>query len=267
MTSRLRPARATQRTPKNPVGRPIGVANGAAVSGFCPVNEVVGRNAQSDTREALGGSRGVIVQSQVTIYRPAVEIYSCWRQLENLPRFMCHLEEVQDLGGNRSLWTAKGPLGTTVSWEAEIIRDVPPELISWRTLPGSEVVGAGSVWFRPAGGGHGTEVRVKLQYDPPAGKVGARVAWLLDEDAQYEIDEDLRRFKQLLETGEVSTGARCSSPRQSRHREGRATGYVLTDPSITMCCVGYFGLISSNCISNTSAEFGGIPPSGVPCAP
>jgi uncharacterized membrane protein len=207
---------------------------GRGVSGFCPVNEVIGRNtARHDTREALGGSRGVIVRSQVTIYRPAVEIYSYWRRFENLPRFMCHLEEVQDLDGNRSLWMAKGPLGTTVSWEAEIIRDVPPELISWRTLPGSEVVSAGSVWFKPAGGDHGTEVRVKLQYNPPAGKVGAGVAWLLGEDAQHEIDEDLRRFKQLLETGEVSTGARYSSPRQSRQREERAAGYIATDPYIT----------------------------------
>jgi uncharacterized membrane protein len=85
-----------------------------------------------------------------TIYRPAQEIYSYWRQFENLPRFMCHLGEVQDLGCNRSRWTAKGPLGSTVSWEAEIVRDVPPELISWRTLARADMVSAGSVRFKPA---------------------------------------------------------------------------------------------------------------------
>jgi uncharacterized membrane protein len=210
---------------------------GRGVSGFCPVNELMGRNTASrDTRLALGGPRGVIVQSTVTIYRPAREIYSYWRQFEHLPRFMSHLVEVQDLGANRSLWTAKGPLGSSVSWEAEIIRDVPPELISWRTLPGSEVVSAGSVWFKPAGGDHGTgdhgtEVRVKLQYDPPAGKVGASVAWLLGEDAQQEIDQDLRRFKQLVETGEVTTGDRYSSPRPSQKREEREASHLITEPS------------------------------------
>ena len=202
---------------------------GRGVSGFCPVNKAIGRNTASrDTRDALGGSRGVMVESAVTIYRPVQEVYSYWRQFENLPRFMYHLEDVLDLGGNRSQWTAKGPLGTTVSWQAEIIMDVPPEMISWRTLPDSDVVSAGSVWFKPAGGDHGTEVKVKLQYDPPAGKVGANVAWLLGEDAQQEIDEDLRRFKQLLETGEISTGARYRSPRASRReREDQAAGEIM----------------------------------------
>ncbi len=160
-----------------------------------------------------------MVESAITIDRPVQEVYSYWRELENLPRFMSHLADVRDLGGNRSHWTARGPLGTTVSWEAEIIKDVPPELISWRTLPNSEVVSAGSVRFKPANGDHGTELRVKLQYDPPAGKVGATVAWLLGEDAQHEIDEDLRRFKQLLETGKSSTGARGRAPRDKGRRE------------------------------------------------
>ena len=202
---------------------------GRGVSGFCPVNKMIGRNTASrDTSEALGGSRGVIVESAVTIYRPMQEVYSYWRQFENLALFMYHLEEVRDLGGNRSEWTAKGPFGTTVSWRAEIIMDVPPEMISWRTLPDSDVVSAGSVWFKPAGGDHGTEVKVKLQYDPPAGKVGATVAWLLGEDPQQEIDEDLRRFKQLLETGEISTGARYRSPRTSaREREDLVAGEIV----------------------------------------
>lgn len=208
---------------------------GRGVSGFCPLNKAIGRNtASGDTRQALAGSRGVIVESTVTISRPAQEIYAYWRQFENLPRFMYHLMDVQDLGCNRSRWVAKGPLGSSLSWEAEIIRDVPPELISWRTLPDSDVVSAGSVWFKPAGGDHGTEVRVRLQYDPPAGKVGASVAWLLGKDAQHEIDEDLRSFKQLIETGEISTGARYRSPRRSRQREDRAASHIMTEPYAAM---------------------------------
>jgi uncharacterized membrane protein len=203
---------------------------GRGISGFCPISTAIGRNTASrDTRHALGGSRGVLVESSVTIQRPRQEVYSYWRQLENLPTFMGHLEDVSDLGGGRSSWRAKGPLGSKVSWQAEIITDTPSELISWRTLPDSDVVSAGSVWFRPSGK-QGTEVCVKLQYDPPAGKVGATVAWLLGEDAQHEIDEDLRRFKQLLETGELSTGDRNGSPRKTRRRQVKATG-IMTEPT------------------------------------
>jgi len=200
------------------------------VTGFCPVNKAIGRNTASpDTRESLGGRRGVRVESSTTIYRPAQEIYSYWRQFENLPRFMAHLERVEDLGGGRSRWTTTGPLGIPVSWEAEIINDVPPELISWRSVGESDVVSAGSVRFKPAGGDHGTDVRVVLQYDPPAGKAGATVAWLFGEDAQQMIDEDLRRFKQLLETGEISTGARFRG-NDERLRRDQQTVQNLNEP-------------------------------------
>src|SRR3984893_1972491 len=145
---------------------------GRGVSGFCPINKAVGRNVASrDSGRVPGGSRGVIVESSVIIHRPVMEVYSLWRDFENLPRFMYHLEEVRDLGGGRWHWTAKGPLGATVSWEAEIINDVSPELISWRTLPNDDVVSAGSVRFKHAGGDHVAEMRVKLQYAPAAGKV------------------------------------------------------------------------------------------------
>jgi uncharacterized membrane protein len=159
------------------------------------------------------------VEASITIYRPAPEVYAYWRRFENLPFVMIHLQDVQDLGGGRSRWTATGPLGVPVSWEAEIINDIPPELISWRSIGDSDVISAGSVRFKPAGGDHGTEVHVKLQNDPPAGKVGATVAWLLGADAQTQIEEDLRRFKQLLETGEVSTGERRDQEAVQEMRE------------------------------------------------
>jgi len=203
------------------------------ISGFCPVSKAIGRNtASQDTREALGGSRGVRVEATTTIYRPPQEVYSYWRQFDNLPRFMEHLQEVQDLGGGRSRWTATGPLGVPVSWEAEIINDVSPELISWRSTGDSDVVSAGSVRFKAAGGDHGTEVRVKLQYDPPAGKVGATVAWLFGEDPQTQIEEDLRRFKQLLETGEISTGERYAAPSDVRVRRDQSAARMMNEPIV-----------------------------------
>ena len=195
------------------------VARGA--SGWCPVTAAVS-DGWSDielTKKHLGGSRGVIVEDAITIYRPVSEVYAYWRNLENLPRFMEHLVGVRVMDRLRSHWAAKGPLGATVEWDAEIINDIPPTLLSWKSVGDSDVISAGSVRFKPAGE-HATEVRVKLQYDPPAGKVGATVAWLLGEDPQNQIAEDLRRFKQLVETGEASSsesfGTEASTQRVRR---------------------------------------------------
>src|SRR6478672_13941029 len=148
------------------------------------------------------------VERSIRIDRSPEELYQFWRNFENLPRFMNHLQSVQVLDHSRSHWVAKAPAGRTVEWDAEIINEIPGELIGWRTLDGADVVSAGSVWFKPATGGRGTEVRVRMQYDPPAGKVGAALAWLLGHDPAATIREDLRRFKQLMETGEtaVTTG-------------------------------------------------------------
>jgi uncharacterized membrane protein len=157
-----------------------------------------------DTRSALGGPRGVHAEEAVTIARRPAELYDVWRDFSSLPRFMDHLVSVQPLGNGRSRWVARAPAGRTVAWDAAIIKDVPGELISWRTLPGSRVVSAGSVWFRETQD-RGTEVKVHLQYAPPAGKAGATVAWLLGHEPSQTIREDLRRFKQLIEAGEVPT--------------------------------------------------------------
>jgi uncharacterized membrane protein len=178
------------------------VARGA--TGWCPVVAAVDAGAHHDANSAaghLGGSGGVSVEDAITIYRPVSEVYAAWRSLEHLPRFMDHLEEVRVWDRQRSHWIARGPLGVRVEWDAEIITDMPPTLISWKSTGHSDVVSAGSVRFKPDGE-HATQVRVKLQYDPPAGKLGATVAWLLGEDPQRQIAEDLRRFKQLVESGE-----------------------------------------------------------------
>jgi len=148
-------------------------------------------------------ARSAEVTKTMTIGLPVEEVYRFWRDFQNLPRFMAHLESVVVQGDRRSRWTAKGPAGKTFSWEAEITEDRPNELISWRSMPGADVPNTGTVRFLPAPGGRGTELRVDLKYDPPAGLVGASVAKLLGKEPGEQIEGDLRRFKQVMETGEV----------------------------------------------------------------
>jgi uncharacterized membrane protein len=179
-----------------------------SATGFCPVYAAAGIDTATDrhdTRRALGGPAGVHVEESVTINRDAGELYDCWRRFDDLPRFMSHLISVRTVNRRLSHWVAKAPAGRKVEWDAEVINDVPGELIGWRTVDGADVVSAGSVQFKRAPAGRGTEVRVHLQYDPPAGKAGATVAWLLGYEPTQTIREDLRRFKQLMETGEVPT--------------------------------------------------------------
>ncbi len=147
----------------------------------------------------------------VTINKPAAELYRYWRDFANLPRFMSHLEAVQVLDGGRSHWRAKAPLGQSVEWDATIINEVENELIAWQSEEGAQVPNAGSVRFTPAPAGRGTEVRVTISYEPPAGQVGVVVAKLLGEEPSRQVSDDLRRFKQLMEAGELPTNDRQPS--------------------------------------------------------
>ena len=176
-------------------------------SGHCYTYEALGINTAgtgSDTRRALSGRRGVNVEERVMINRPREELYRFWRNLENLPRFMSHLESVERITDTLSRWRAKGPAGTTVEWTAEIINEVENQVIGWRSIENSDVVSAGSVNFEDAGRGR-TQVRVRLQYSPPGGKAGATLAWLMGRDAATEIRQDLARFKQLIESGDAKS--------------------------------------------------------------
>jgi len=143
------------------------------------------------------------VKKSIIIDAPAADLYRFWRDFENLPRFMRHLESVRVTDERRSHWVAKGPAGTTVEWDAEITEERPDELIAWRSAEGADVFNAGSVRFEEATGGRGTIVRVELDYDPPGGILGVAVAKLFGEEPAQQIDGDLRRFKQIIETGEV----------------------------------------------------------------
>lgn len=185
---------------------PAGLAI-SALGGYLVYRGLTGRDpvyqALSVNTAKPGGA--VRVHKAMSILRPREELYRYWRKLENLPLFMHHLEKVEELGPHRSLWTAKAPAGTTVSWEAEITEDRPGEVIAWRSLPDSTVYNTGEVRFEQAPGDRGTQVRVILDYTPPAGVVGAAVARLLGEEPSRQIEEELRHFKQLMETGEIAT--------------------------------------------------------------
>ncbi len=157
---------------------------------------------ESDTRQQLGGTAGIPVEEAITINRPVEEVYRFWRNFENLPKFMNHLESVSVREAGTSHWVAHGPAGTTVEWDARIINEIDNKHIGWQSLEGSTISTAGSVNFRRMKGG--TRVRVHLQYNPPAGKLGAAVAWLLGEEPNIQVREDLGRFKQLMETGEIA---------------------------------------------------------------
>jgi uncharacterized membrane protein len=159
---------------------------------------------QPDTSAATRADEGVFEHRRaVTVARPVPEVYGYWRNLEQLPTFMRHLERVTMLDDRRSHWVAKAPGGARVEWDAETTEDVPDERIAWRSLPGSDVHNAGTVEFREAPQGRGTEVRVTLEYKPPFGKIGAKAARLFREEPGQQLYEDLRHFKQVMETGEI----------------------------------------------------------------
>lgn len=146
--------------------------------------------------------QGIHVLSAITVNRPREDVYAFWRDFEHLPLFMSHLESVE-VHGSRSTWRAKGIAEITFQWDAELVADQPNECIAWRSCAGTHVPNQGSVRFLDAPGGRGTEVRVELRYDPPAGKVGAQFAKLFGKEPGQEVAGDLRRFKQVIETGEV----------------------------------------------------------------
>lgn len=152
-----------------------------------------------------GKEEGIEVKERITVNRPVAEVYRFWRNLENLPRFMNHLDEVRVIDGKRSHWVARTPGGIKVEWESQIIEERENEYLRWRSLPESDIDNEGIVKFIEAPGGRGTEVEVDLFYYPPGGTAGAAVISLLNTLTFMEIKEELRRFKQVVEAGEAPT--------------------------------------------------------------
>ena len=163
--------------------------------------------ARRPAMPTLAGGRGLRVERTVTILRPPDELYAHWRDLARLPELMPHLESVTPIDATRSRWVARGPAESLVTWDAEIVADEPGALIAWRSLEGADVDNAGSIRFTPAPADRGTEVKVLLSYAPPAGLAGGAVATVLGRGADRQVREDLRRFKQRMETGELATSA------------------------------------------------------------
>jgi uncharacterized membrane protein len=191
-------------------------------TGHCAVYQALGvstgpSDALLDAREhsdvtsraaTVNARKAIKVEHAVTIEKPRSELFAFWRNFENLPRFMDHLVSVRVDSATRSHWTAKAPAGKTVEWDAEIVNEVPDSIIAWKSVGDPDVANAGAVNFSDAPGRRGTVVRVTVDYEPPAGRLGLLLSHIFTEEPDQQIREDLRRLKQLVETGEITTAAR-----------------------------------------------------------
>jgi uncharacterized membrane protein len=175
-----------------------------AATGNCMGYQLLGISTSDSTADntSVAARHGTRVEHEFTIRRPVSQVYRFWRNLENLPSFMKHLESVRE-EGERSHWVARGPLGMRCEWDAVIISDEPNRVISWQSLDEADVDTAGSVHFRGMQSGRETLVRIQLKYDPPGGQLGTAIARLLGEDPQQQIVEDMNRLKQMMESGSV----------------------------------------------------------------
>ena len=182
----------------------LGLAT-AAVLGVTALDVVCAQQLSSSDGAASTSEKSSAreVKRSIRINRSPQEVYDFWRRFENLPRFMSHLKSVSDMGNGRSHWVARGPMDTNVEWDAQIIEEQPGSLIAWRSTEGADVYNAGRVHFEAAPGDRGTLVHVELEWAPPGGMITALAAKLIGESPEQQIYDDLRYFKQILETGEI----------------------------------------------------------------
>jgi uncharacterized membrane protein len=173
------------------------------------------KSLQEKVTEATGIDKGLRVEKTVTIQNKSIEeLYQFWHNFENLPTFMKHLKSVRVINETRSHWIANAPLGNSVEWDADIITDTPNRLISWASIPGADVENSGFVRFTPAPPGRGVEVKVVLEYSVPGGALTAAIASVFGKNPEQQIGDDLRRFKMLMETGELAISEGQSSGRE-----------------------------------------------------
>jgi uncharacterized membrane protein len=192
-----------------------------AISGHCLIYDALGFNSNKPSQTGVVSVRhnqGIKIERSIWVNTAPAETYRFWRNFENLPRFMKNVESVTITGSH---WVVKGPAGMRVEWDAEIYNEVENEMIAWRSLENADVNHAGSVHFEPAGSG--TQVRVVLNYEPPAGKAGAAIAKLFGEEPERQIEEDLQRFKEVMELGHV-TGTQTSTAGAQTSTMGQHTG-------------------------------------------
>jgi uncharacterized membrane protein len=181
------------------IGIAIAAVAGVTALDYCSAVEL---GAKDDLASA---SKTAAVRKSIQINRSPAEVYRFWRNFENLSKFMTNLRSVQSTDAKRSHWVAVGPGQTPIEWDAEIVEEKENELIAWRTVAGSKVEHSGSVKFEPARGGRGTFVKVRLEYTPPAGRLGLTVAKMFGRAPEQQVHEDLHHLKQILETGEIIT--------------------------------------------------------------
>lgn len=192
--------------------RPLSLLAGASLiyrglTGHCSLYRALGINTARSFSPAVGvrAQHGCKVEHRLAIQRPAEELYYFWRQPEKLAQVLRHVRSIKAIDDRRTHWVAEAPLGSTVEWDAEIINEREPEMIAWRSLPGSQVDTAGSVRFESLGHGRGTLVTVSLKYEPPGGRFAAAAADLFGAGGAARIKEDLHRFKNMAEAGEIPT--------------------------------------------------------------
>lgn len=174
-----------------------------------PITTSKRNEAVTDATTSLLEEKGdALVGKTVTINRPRAELYAYWRDFSNLPNFMENLVSVEMLDHRRSRWVVKAPAGKTVEWTAAITEEIEGELIAWASEEGADVPNSGRIDFRDAPGGRGTWVSATILYDPPAGIIGKVIATMFQREPAIQARRELRRFKQLMETGEVATAAR-----------------------------------------------------------
>jgi uncharacterized membrane protein len=173
-------------------------------SGYCPMYEVLGiSTAPRNPATVIPAQYGVKVQESITVNATPEQLYGFWHNLTNLPQVFKHLNAVEMREANQSHWIAAGPANVPLEWDAVTTKDVPNEVIAWNSLPGSRVDTAGSVHFTPTRNNRGTVVTVSMKYDPPGGRLADYLASWFDSDLNAVIHDDLRRFKSVMEAGEI----------------------------------------------------------------
>jgi uncharacterized membrane protein len=168
------------------------------ISGNCPISAMAAKRRGDKHTSAIN------IRTKFIVDKPRAEVYTFWRSLENLPHFMRHLDVVREMDSHHSHWIVTGPgkLGK-IEWDAEIVKDEPGTLIGWRSAPGSDIMTAGRITFSDSMSG-GTEMEVIITYRPPAGYVGTGLAWILNPAFEKMIRKDILRFKNYVETGEIT---------------------------------------------------------------
>ena len=221
---------ASSRSTGSGAARGLALAAGVAIVGFAVsrwAKDARARGVESDfvddapvttgrgarRRSAGRGDENAIVTRSVTINRPRSDVYAFWRDFSNLALVMENIERIDVIDEKRSHWVVKAPAGRTVEWDAVVTEDVLERVIAWEAAPGASVRNSGKVEFIDAAPGRGTMVRATIAYDPPAGVVGEWVAKFLQREPNLQARRDLRRVKQFLETGEVTSSASPSARR------------------------------------------------------